>query len=585
MSEPRPAGKKRKPAWQPAKKAASERLIRHRDQVFALGRQSRQVVLFAAVTGALTGLGVAAFEAVTRDGIFETILGAPLVVQALGPLAGLVLAALALRYLARGASPSTSDEYIKNFHDHGTRLDLRPVAGRIVAAASTLGFGGALGYEGPSIYLGSALGTALQRRFSRNFSREDAKVLLVAGAAAGVAAIFKAPATGLVFALEVPYQEDFARRMLLPAGIASAVSYVVFVAIAGTTPLFAVAGSPPFDLRDLGGAAVLGVLCGVGARGFAFALIRGKRLSARIHPAVRAVASGLVLAGLALLAAVVFGDPLTLGAGYDNLVWAVDPHRAVTLVLLLLAMRALATVVTVAGGGVGGLFVPLVIEGALLGRAVGGLFRNSAAASSFFPLIGVAAFLGAGYRVPLAGIVFVAEATGRPGFIVPGLIAAMVAQLFMGRASVSPYQTAGRAGHLERRFALPISRALRTDVATVPPDTLLSEFFQVHLLGNREKAVAVVDGHRYAGMMRIDELQAVLPDRWGTERVCDHMRDDFPAAKPTMLIRDVLTLMEDVDVDVLPVCEGEVFVGVVTTTEILKLDDILGQTSDPPDSS
>ena len=70
-----------------------------------------------------------------------------------------------------------------------------------------------MGYEGPSTYLGAAAGSTLQRRFSRHFSRDDAKVLLVAGAAAGVSAIFKAPATGLVFALEVPYQEDFARRM------------------------------------------------------------------------------------------------------------------------------------------------------------------------------------------------------------------------------------------------------------------------------------------------------------------------------------------------------------------------------------
>src|SRR5204863_3380273 len=135
--------------------------------------------------------------------------------------------------LAHGATPATADEYIRNFHEAGTRLDPRPVPGRMVASVATLGLGGAMGYEGPSIYLGAAIGSGLQRRFSRYFSREDAKVLLVAGAAAGVAAIFKAPVTGLVFALEVPYQEDIARRMLLPAGIAAAVSYVVFVGIAG----------------------------------------------------------------------------------------------------------------------------------------------------------------------------------------------------------------------------------------------------------------------------------------------------------------------------------------------------------------
>ena len=565
-----------------ARTAMRARLVRHRDEVFALGRRTRQVVLFAAVTGAVTGLGVAGFESITRAGLFDHLTDAPLWVQIVAPLVGLSMAALALRFLARGATPATADEYIKNFHETGVRLDPRPVPGRLLASIATLGLGGAMGYEGPSIYLGATVGSVLQRRFSRHFSRDDAKVLLVAGAAAGVAAIFKAPATGLVFALEVPYQEDFARRMIVPAGIASAVSYVVFVAIAGTTPLFAVTGSPPFDLRDLGGAALLGVLCGIGARLFALALVRAKRLAAGVHPAVRAVSAGSVLVALALIAKAAFGSPLTLGAGYDNLAWAFDPRRAVGLVLLLFVLRAVATVATVSGGGVGGLFIPLVIEGALLGRAVGGLFRTAATGSNFFPLIGVSAFLGAGYRVPLAGVVFAAEATGRPGFIVPGLIAAMVAQLFMGRASASPYQVAARAGHLERRFALPLTAALRTDVATMPPDTTLTEFFWQHLIGNREKAVAVVDGARYFGIMRIEELQAVPKERWDTERVLDHLRADFPVVKPDVLVRDALTLMEEADVDLVPVLDGDDFVGIVTTTEILKLDEILGQTSGEP---
>src|SRR5205823_11750155 len=144
--------------------------------------------------------------------------------------------------------------------------------------------------------------------------------------------------------------------------------------------------------------------------------------------------------------------------------WATDPSHGLALVLGLLVMRAVATTTTLFGGGVGGLFIPLVIEGALLGRAVGGLFGDPGA--SLFPVIGIAAFLGAGYRTPLAAVMFVAESTGRPGFVVPGLVAAVVAQLAMGRSSVSEYQVAARAGHLERRFRLPVATAMRTDVLT-----------------------------------------------------------------------------------------------------------------------
>jgi CIC family chloride channel protein len=94
-----------------------------------------------------------------------------------------------------------------------------------------------------------------------------------------------------------------------------------------------------------------------------------------------------------------------------------------------------------------------VVAGALTGRIVGGTFH--ALDTSLFTVIGVAAFLGAGYRVPLAGVMFVAEATGRPGFIVPGLLAAVIAQLIMDRASVTAYQQATRTDLSEDRATGP----------------------------------------------------------------------------------------------------------------------------------
>lgn len=536
----------------------------------------RQVLLLAAITGAVTGAVVAGFERLTAEVVLAWVLDLPLAVRVAAPAVGLVGSWLALRSAGRHTTPSTADDYIRAFHDPAGRLDLRLVPARLLAAVSTLGFGGPLGYEGPSIYAGAAVGSALHRRVGRRVGSDEAKVLLVAGAAAGVAAIFKAPVTGLVFALEVPYQEDLARRMLLPAGISAAASYVVFAAFAGTEPILPVAGEPPFNLRDLGGAVVIGLLAGCLARLFVVAIRTAKAVSTRTHPVLRIVAAGAVLAGTVGLAELLGDGSLAIGPGYGALAWALDPRRAVVAVLALAALRFVGSVAVVAGGGTGGLFIPLVILGALLGRAVGGLFE--AEMTTLFPVVGMAAFLGAGYRVPLAAVVFVAEFTGRASFVVPGLIAAVVAQLVMGKASVSPYQVAGRMGHLERRLQLPLSSVTDTEARTVPPDATVEELFWQHLVGHRQQAVPVVDGDAYLGLACAEDLAALDRSSWPTTPVRAVMRTGLDAADPTWSLADAIRAMEAAGVDRIAVCHDERFVGMVTAADLVELGEVLDQT-------
>src|SRR5206468_6155002 len=147
---------------------------------------------------------------------------------------------------------------------------------------------------GPSIYLGAATGAALHRRLQRRLAAIDRHAALVAGAAAGVAAIFKAPATGAVFAIEVPYQEDLFSDALLPALVGAATGYAAFAALNGTDPLIPVGGRPPIDARDIIGAAVVGLACGAGARIFAWLLRSAKGLATRLAAPQRVAAAGTV---------------------------------------------------------------------------------------------------------------------------------------------------------------------------------------------------------------------------------------------------------------------------------------------------
>lgn len=395
-------------------------------------------MLLSAVTGALVGFSVRLFEYVVLELLYHPLIELDLWVVAVAPVVGLVLSGLALKWVGRGASSATSDEYLRAYHDPNYTLRIRPMIARIVASVATLGSGGSLGLEGPSMYGGASLGESIQSRLPRRLRGTDHRTLLVAGAAAGVAAIFKAPATGAIFALEVPYRNELARRMLLPALVASATGYLSFVALADTSPLLRAVDQELFSIRDLFGAILVGISCAIGARAFAKLMRIAKGFSLRALP-VRVIICGTGLVGLFVLSRFLAGESLTIGTGYEVITgWLADPDLALWLIVVVLFMRCLASALTMAGGGVGGVFIPLVVSGAFVGRAVAEAVNPER--YTLYTLLGVAAFLGAGYRVPIAAIMFVAETTGRPNFVVPALFAAVAAELVMGDQSITVFQ-------------------------------------------------------------------------------------------------------------------------------------------------
>lgn len=537
-----------------------------------------RLLVAAMVTGVLTGVVVAIFEWVTVELLLDELLRRPTWEQMIAPAVGLLTAALLLRYLAHRASPATADEFIRIFHDRHGRSHLRFLGPRLLAGAATIGGGGALGLEGPAIYAGATIGDSIQHHLRRWFSRDDAKMLLMAGAAAGVAAIFKAPATGVVFALEAPYRDDVAPRALLPALVASATSYLVYVLLVGTEPIFPGLGTRPrLEVSGLLGAVIVGTLAGLGGRAFAWLVHRTKELTERVRLRWRLSVAAVVLAGLVALTQALYDEPLSLGPGFEAVRWALEPDQALPLLALLLVLRTVASTATIAGGGVGGLFIPLAVAGILLGRFVGDVLGQPE--SSLYPTIGLAAFLGAGYRAPIAAVMFVAESTSGDFFVVPALVAAAMSQLVAGPLSVSIYQRSVRRGHLEHRLQLPLSTGMTADVLTVPPDATAAEFVWTHVLGNRTRVVPVVDGATYVGMC---DLQAVLElDRgaWETTPVADLVTPDLPAARPGWTLGEAMAAMETADVELLAVVDDAgTFVGTVDASEILKLEEILDET-------
>ncbi len=560
--------------------------MRHLTRSFGEARNPRLLAASAA-TGVIVAVVVAAFETVTLHVVLDRLLEQSLWVLALAPIVGIAVSKALLRTVGMGVSGSTSDEYIRAFHDRHPRIPIRYLPAKLLAGVATIGGGGAVGLEGPSIYTGSTLGLFVHERLGAFFRRDEARILLTAGAAAGVAAVFKTPATGVIFALEAPYRDDVTPQALLPSLIASAAGYATFVFIVGSTPVVPFLGEGPMtadaesvlDVRidDLLGALILGIAAGLGGRGFAWLVRRAKKASRTISWPRCAVAAAAATAALTLLSDWAFGEVLSLGPGTRAMEWVVQ-QDALELIALLFGIRVAATLATLVGGGVGGLFIPLATLGVIVGQFVGIMLDTEA--TGLYPTLGLAAFLGAGYRAPIAAVMFVAETTGAVGaFVVPALVAAAVSQVVGGPSSVAEYQRSVRLGHLEQRFTLPLSSILTTDVLTVPPDATVSEFVYMHVLGRRERVVPVVSGSTYLGMAQLAALSSVDREAWETTTVGAMMTTGLASGSPSWTVRDAVVAMEASDMDVIAVTDtAGNFIGVVTEDDVVRLGEILDQT-------
>ena len=539
--------------------------------------------------GVVTGFIVAAVAVLTEKVLLERVLHLPPWQRMIAPALGLWGAVIMLRWADTGRrlAPSTSEEYIRAFHDRNHPMRFRDLPARLLAGIVTVGSGGAVGLEGPSIYAGATAGNAIQRVVRRLFRGREGYALLVAGAAAGVSAIFQAPATGVLFALEAPYKSDLGRRALLPALLSSASSYVVYVLVTGFDDRPFEIGtemvSVQFGRQELLGAAVVGALCGLAASAFCRVLALAKRIHASERPWwMIALCAGGILVGLAALCEVLFDAPLSLGPTAEGQLtdWALNPEASLWLLGALLVIRIVATSTVLAGGGVGGVFIPLAVFGLIVGRLVGGWIELGPESLAFFPFIGVAAFLAAGYRTPLAAVMFVAESTGAPLFVVPALVAVAVSQVLIGNASVSQFQRDSRTGHLERRLEMPVNSAMSTDVPTVNADAPLTDFVWGVAMPHRQLEAVVIGPEReFLGVIRLSDTRDVDRNDWISVTCGEVMATDITPARPSWTLREVTEAMADADIELYPVIDsGGRIAGVVTENAIVKLVDFLNET-------
>ena len=442
-----------------------------------------------------------------------------------------------------------------------------------LSSGIAIGSGGPFGAEGPIIMTGGAVGSLLGQYF--HISGAERKTLLVAGAVAGMTAVFGTPIAALLLAVELLLFE-LRPRSLLPVAVACAVAGFARPLLLDPAPLFALQTSAVGPVGLLA-CVIAGLATGAMSWALSGALYKVEDLFEKlpVHwmwwPALGGLAVGV--GG--------YLEPRALGVGYDVIGDLLQNHLAVSAVLALVLCKAVMWVIALGSGTSGGVLAPLLIMGAGLGAVLGPLLPGNHPA--LWPLVFMAATLGGMMRAPIMATMFAFELTQDVNALLPLLTASAVAYgftvLVMPR-SILTEKLARRGYHVYREYGIdPLERhsvgeIMVRDVKTIEAHTTIAEALAGAFgTGQAHRAFPVVRDGAYVGML---DLATLLAEQ--EKAVAGKVGDLFGANVPAMALpgetcRAVATRMAVHGIERLPVVNDALsrrLVGIVSRSDLVK---------------
>jgi CIC family chloride channel protein len=357
------------------------------------------------------------------------------------PVVGGLISGLLVRTFAPEAEGTGTDGYIDAFHNKAGSMRGRVPWVKSLATLSTLSSGGSAGKEGPIAQIGAGIGSALGRYLK--MGARARRTMMVAGAAGGLGAIFRAPLGGALTAVEVLYKEDLETDALTPAILSSVTAYTLFCSVNGFNHVFAYDGESFHTPVQLLFYAVLGLVCSATGYLYVRFLHGSKRLFFDRLPLNKYLVPpiGGLLVGTAGLA---YPQAMGQGFGYVQQLMLHQPvdgvETTVAFLATLVVLKIATTSFTISSGGSGGVFAPSLFIGAMLGGCVGMLsqqiFPDLVPDVTPFVVVGMGAFFAGVANAPIASLMMVCELTGAYELLPPLMVVAIVALVTSRRWSI-----------------------------------------------------------------------------------------------------------------------------------------------------
>lgn len=522
----------------------------------------------------------------------------PWMLLILPTLGGLMSGWIVYRYAPEAEGHGT-DAVIQAYHEKQGEMRARVPLIKMVASVLTISTGGSGGREGPIAQIGAGFGSTLANMLKMRPA--ERRILLAAGMGAGIAAIFRAPLAGALFAAEVLYRSpEIEQEVLIPAGLSSVVSYCTFAAFYGWEPLFLMEPLRFTNVLQLGPYLVLAVVMA----GLAMCYTRTFygltkwfhrwKVPPHVRPAIGALATAIL--GLSLYYAFQ-GDQEVLAVmsvGYgilqDSMQNGLRNATGVTaMVLLAVALgKIVTTSLTIGSGGSGGVFGPSMVIGGCAGGAVGlalhHLWPELVPQPTSFMIVGMAGFFAAAAKTPFSTLAIVVEMTADYQLLLPTLWVCSIAYLVSDKQSIYSQQVVNRAMSPAHRGAyvrevlagLHVGQFLTgtVTVTMVHPHDTLSE--ALDRLSHTTHAVLPVVDHdrRLVGMLSLEDLNQASQSTSGRPwvLVADLMRTRIVPLRPQDSLDTAAERFAESDLPDLPVVglDDEIVTGMLHFSDIIK---------------
>ncbi len=492
------------------------------------------------------------------------------------PVIGLIVVSIIVKNFAPEAKGHGVPEVMAAIAEKKGIIRPRVVIVKAFASALNIGSGGSVGREGPIVQIGSAFGSSFGQYLG--LPERYLRLMVACGAGAGIAATFNAPIGGVMFATEV-ILGSFALQNFTAIVISSVVSAAIGRTYLGNHPSF------PMPSYEVGHFSVYWVyiIAGILAGLWSFVYIKALYgiedwFDARKWPVwVKALVGGLLVG----IMGVYF--PQIFGVGYGAVDQALTNHLGIALLLALLVLKLLATSITIASGGSGGVFSPGLFMGSMLGGAIGvaisHLFPHSGISPGALALMGMAGVFAGSAQAPVTAIMMLFEMTGDYNIILPLMITSVLSATITSTLSKQTIYTLklyrrgldiNRKRQADRMKATYVGEALSPSRLTMTADMTISEAWKEFSKTNDWFThIRDADGTLLGSVARAKVLEA-LNTGGGGNLLGSLLPQVIHRIDEKATLADALSKMHALQVTYLLVCRDGAPIGVIGSSDIVQ---------------